>query len=154
MAADAQRDEVIFTLNDLSETCVDGQQGFEEAAAHAENPHLKRACDGYALERAAFAGEIQNEVLAMGVEPDRGGSIPGALHRRWIDVKAAIVGRDDLAILAECERGDEVALARYREALEKELPAPIREIVQAQYERIERARNYFREFRRTGLAPA
>jgi uncharacterized protein (TIGR02284 family) len=55
------------------------------------------------------------------------------LHRRWVDLKSAITGKDDEAILNECERGEDVAVKSYRNALEKDLPPDIRSVVERQY---------------------
>jgi uncharacterized protein (TIGR02284 family) len=62
----------------------------------------------------------------------------GTLHRRWIDIKSAITGKDDVSILNECERGEDVAVKSYRQALEKDLPASIRTIVQRQFDGVMR----------------
>lgn len=41
------------------------------------------------------------------------------LLRGWINLKAAVTGTDGAAIITECERGDEVAVKHYEDALEK-----------------------------------
>ena len=56
------------------------------------------------------------------------------LHRRWVDIKSAITGKDDQAVLNECERGEDVAKKSYKRALEKDLPPEIRQVVQRQYD--------------------
>jgi uncharacterized protein (TIGR02284 family) len=65
---------------------------------------------------------------------EKSGSVAAALHRGWISIREAITGRDDMAILEECERGEDYAKAQYRKALEQELPAAAREVVQRQYQ--------------------
>ena len=62
------------------------------------------------------------------------GSATGALHRGWVAVKAKLSTYDDLAVLEECERGEDATLVSYRDALEHDLPAPIRNLIQLQYE--------------------
>jgi uncharacterized protein (TIGR02284 family) len=71
----------------------------------------------------------------------------GALHRGWVDVKAALSSRDNHAILAECERGEDVAKKRYREALDKELPAEIRSLVELQFQGVLQNHDRIRELR-------
>ena len=60
------------------------------------------------------------------------------LHRRWVDLKSMVTGKDHEAILNECERGEDVALKSYRKALDKDLPADIRVVVQRQFQGVQR----------------
>jgi uncharacterized protein (TIGR02284 family) len=48
-----------------------------------------------------------------------------------VNLKATVSGRTDLGILEECERGEDVAKARYRKALEETLPEDIRVVIQS-----------------------
>jgi uncharacterized protein (TIGR02284 family) len=88
-------------------------------------------------------------VTRTGDEPERGGSVAGAVHRGWMNLKAAVAGRDDVAILEECERGEDVAKASYRKALEmKDLPADVRAAVQKQYDGVVRNHDQIRDLRK------
>jgi uncharacterized protein (TIGR02284 family) len=40
------------------------------------------------------------------------------VHRGWVNIKASCRSNDDLAILEEVERGEDVAKASYRKALD------------------------------------
>ena len=68
------------------------------------------------------------------------------MHRGWMNSKAAASGRTDLAILEECERGEDVAKARYRKALE-DVPEDIRMVVQRQYDGVVRNHDQIRDLR-------
>lgn len=140
-------EELLFILNGLIETCLDGRNGFLDAEHLAQNARLKRLCAELAHQRAEFAASLRDEARHLGGEPNEAGSVPGGLHRRWIAVKAAVAGQDDLAILSECLRGEDLALARYREALDKKLPAPIRELAFAQSQKVDQAKARLRELR-------
>src|ERR687886_1298407 len=83
------------------------------------------------IERAA--AELQAEVRRLGGDPEKRGSVAGSLHRGWMNLKSAVTGKDDEAIIAECERGEETAVQSYEDALEKDLPADVRAIVERQY---------------------
>ena len=128
----AANDDVVSLLNDLIETCRDGQQGFQEAADGVERSDLRTFFSSCSLERASFAGELQSLVRSLGAEPVEEGSTVGALHRGWIDLKAAITGKDDEAILNECERGEDSAKESYNDALQEQLPANVREVIERQ----------------------
>ncbi|WP_255408615.1 PA2169 family four-helix-bundle protein [Chitinimonas sp. BJB300] len=48
-------------------------------------------------------------------------------------MRGAILGNDDLTMLAECERGEDLAKAHYAKALEQNLPLNVHDIVKRQY---------------------
>lgn len=126
-------DEVISTLNDLIETCKDGEEGFRTCAEDIGDPQLKSFFSERAHGCDAAALELQKLVKGMGGDPETGPSLAGALHRRWIDIKSAITGRDDESILNECERGEDIAKRSYRHALDKDFPTDVRAVVERQY---------------------
>lgn len=129
-------DDVISTLNELIETCKDGQEGFRQAAEGVERSDLKSLFFEFSQQRAHFAGELQSVVQSLGGDPETSGSTAGALHRGWINLKSALTGKDEKAILNECERGEDSAKETYQDALEEQLPSNVLEIVQNQYESI------------------
>ena len=140
-------DDVISTLNGLIETCKDGQDGFKEAAEGVQNSELKSAFYEYSQQRSQFAGELQNAVREIGGDPENSGSVTAALHRGWINIKSAVTGQDDTAILNEAERGEDSAKAAYKSALEEELPANVRAIVERQSSAVEAAHDKVKSLR-------
>ena len=139
--------DIRATLNGLIETCKDGEEGFRTCAEHTKNSELRRMLDKYSLQRSRFAGDLQTEVLSLGTEPEKSGTASGAMHRGWIDLKAKIAGADDHAMLEECERGEDFAVKNYRDALSKDLPQNIREILEDQYREIQAAHIAIRAMR-------
>ena len=139
---------ITSTLNNLIETSKDGEQGFRTSAENAQNAELKQLFMRRAEDCARGAAELQAIVARLGEEPEDSGSVAGAIHRGWVNLKAAVANRDDLAILEECERGEDVAKAAYRSALEKtDLPAEIRTVVQKQYDGVLRNHDEVRNLR-------
>ena len=130
------RDDVIDTLEKLIETCRDGQNGFRDSAEHVKDPELKAFFNELSLERARFAGDLENEVVRLGkTDPDRNGSATAALHRTWIDLKANLGGGDG-SILSSAETGEDNAKKNYQEALEKPLPSDILGLIRQQAQSI------------------
>jgi len=142
-------EEVISILNNLIETCKDGQEGFKHAAEGILNNELKSLFYDYSQQRAQFAGELQDQVRLLGGNPENTGSIAGTLHRGWLDIKTAVLGKDQQVILNECERGEDSALNNYKNATSELLPRPISEIVNSQAIAIEQAHNHIRNLRDT-----
>src|SRR5436305_11855377 len=99
-------DNITSTLNDLIETSRDGEQGFRKAAEDAKDTQLKALFSQRAQDCARAVQDLQQIVVQVGGDPEQRSSIAGALHRGWVDAKAAISTRADLAILEEVERGE------------------------------------------------
>ena len=125
-------EDTISTLNNLIETCKDGQEGFKQAAEGIQRSDVKSVFYELGQQRAKFAGELQSLVREMGDDPETTSSTAGALHRGWINIKSVITGKDDAAILNEAERGEDVAVNAYKKALEENLPANVQTVVQQQ----------------------
>lgn len=136
--------DAISILNELIETCRDGQKGFHEAAEAVQSNHLRSMFMDFSAQRAQFVGQLQEAVRQLGGDPERSGSVAGALHRGWINLKAAITARDDGQIVAECERGEDVAKHTYEKAVSKSLPSEVRPLVETQYEQVKMAHDQVR----------
>lgn len=128
------KDDVVSALNDLIETSKDGEQGFQTCAEDISDPQVRQLFANRAQSCGTAAAELQELVRAFGGDPETRSSVSGTLHRRWVDIKAAVTGKDDEAILNECERGEDVAVTSYRKALEKDLPPNVRSVVERQYQ--------------------
>ncbi|MGE5384566.1 MAG: PA2169 family four-helix-bundle protein [Betaproteobacteria bacterium] len=143
-----KNEDIISTLNDLIETCKDGEYGFRACAEHVHSTDLATLMIRRADECQQAARDLQAVVAECGGKPDTGGSATGAVHRGWVAVRATLAGYDDLAMLQECERGEDAALERYRDALEKkELPGTIRSIVERQFQGVKRNHDQVRDLR-------
>jgi len=125
-------DEIISTLNDLLESCRDGEYGFSASVEHTQSADLKILLSRRAQECRTAGMELQALIRQLGGKADEGGSVTGALHRGWVSVRGTLSGHSDQAMLDECERGEDSAVASYRKALNKDLPANIRSVVDKQ----------------------
>jgi uncharacterized protein (TIGR02284 family) len=142
-------DDAISTLNNLIETCKDGQSGFQSAAEGVRNNDLKTLFHNYSQQRAQFAGELQAEVRRLGGDPEQTGSLAASLHRGWINIKSAVTGEDENAVISECERGEDSAVKNYEDALsDEQLPADLRSIIERQFMQIKEAHDRIRALER------
>lgn len=124
--------DLIVTLNDLIQTCKDSEAGFRACAEDRVEQQFKVPFMDRAIDCAAASRTLQALVIEHGGEPGAG----APPHRRWIDVREAILGKDDKTVLDEIERGEDLALLSYRNALGRGLPVGIRAVVESQYQRI------------------
>ena len=94
-------------------------------------------------------------VLQMGGElPPRGACTNAMFHRGWVAVRGTLSGLRDRSILAECERGESVALERYRAALAQGLPSDVRDLVQQQCNGVESSLGQLNRLRESEKATA
>ena len=139
------REELIECLNDLIETCRDGEDGFQTAANHVQDPDLKQLFTQRSQQRAQFASELQSEVRQLGGTPLQYGSVSGAFHRGWMNIKSIVTGGSDDAIVAECERGEDAAMENYQRVLKQNLPPNVLPVVKHQFTEIKRSHDCIRD---------
>ncbi|HEU4459132.1 MAG TPA: PA2169 family four-helix-bundle protein [Methylibium sp.] len=149
----SSNDDTIDTLNDLIETTKDGEYGFRACAEQAKSPELKQLLADRAAQCAEGAGELQSIVSSLGGKAEDSGTASGAMHRGWVSVRSTLSSFTDLAVLEECERGEDKALARYRSALEQPLPPEVRSIVERQSRGVQANHDLIRD-RRNSLRAA
>jgi len=125
--------EVISILNDLVQTCKDGQEGFHNAAEKIRNSEFRRLFNIFSQQRAQFVTELQAEVHRLGGDVTDSGSVSGALHRGLTNVRSFVTRNDEASIIAECQRGEETAVNAYQEALKADLPLDVQYVVKRQY---------------------
>jgi uncharacterized protein (TIGR02284 family) len=147
-------DRTIDVLNNLIETARDGQLGFQTAAEGATAPELKGFFSDSATERANFATELSRLVTTMGGEPHETGHVAGAMHRGWINIKTAVSGNDDKAILEEAERGEDYAKKAFADALAESLPAEARSVVERMAKQVLQTHDRVRDLRNEARAAA
>lgn len=138
---------VISTLNGLIETCKDGQNGFKTASEGVERSELKTVFYEFAQQRSEFSGVLQGLVRSLGGDPESGGSMSAAIHRGWMDIKSLVTGKDEEAILNECERGEDYAKEAYTDALKTNLPANIADVIGQQSQSVLAAHNRIKSLR-------
>lgn len=142
-----QNDQAVTMLNDLIQTCKDGELGFKAAADGVKNPQMKSTFLEYSRQRAEMARALQDEVRRLGGDPEKSGSMSGSMHRGWLDIKSVVTGKDDHAIAAEAERGEDAAKNAYEKALGSSLPASAQTLVQQQASKVREAHDRVRALR-------
>ncbi|MEO7365932.1 MAG: PA2169 family four-helix-bundle protein [Sphingomicrobium sp.] len=108
----------ITTLNTLTATLFDSVTGYEDAAANLDGGHrLQELFRDRASERRKVVENLRAEVRRLGGEPEDDGSFMGKTHQRFLDLKGAITGRDEAAIINEVERGEDYLKEKFETAL-------------------------------------
>jgi uncharacterized protein (TIGR02284 family) len=127
----------VETLNDLIKTTIDSVDGYRSAAEDAESGEYRSIFFDRANERSNVADQLQAYVRELGGEPDTDGSIAAGAHRAFMGLKAAITGKDDKAIIAEVERGEDVIKHKFEEAMsDSELSPEARNVIDRCYQSV------------------
>lgn len=129
-------EKLAAVLNDLVRINNDRIKGYETAAEDVEkyDVDLKAVFNNMADQSRSNVSALQNEITRLGQEAETGGSIPGAIHRAWIDTKAVFTGNDREAILNSCEFGEDAILKAYNDALatDADLDVETRQMITSQ----------------------
>ena len=132
-------EEVVEVLNDLLAMTRTGRNGF---VACAEAVQSTRSLREILLSRAQSFRQAEAQLVVMirayGVEPTKRGAGGAGLQRGWRPLDGDSGDRSDAAILRACELGEDTAIARYCHALGEQLPVKVRQLVQHQFEGIQR----------------
>jgi uncharacterized protein (TIGR02284 family) len=141
------KNNAISVLEDLIQTCKDGQKGFQEAASKVKRSDLKMFFNEQSLERSRFAGELEAELIRLG-KPDKkvSGSVVGSFHRAWIDTKVGL-GGDDKTVLDWLENGEDHAKNAYQKAVTGDLPEDVAQIVRRQAANVQAAHDKVKSLR-------
>jgi uncharacterized protein (TIGR02284 family) len=134
-------------LLDVIKSLQDGQKGFAEIGEHLKDEKLRTYFAAESLKRASFRGELESELHRQGIaDVTESGSTAGALHRAWGELKAKLGGGDH-TLLETAEQGEDEAKKAYKEALEHELPLPIRQLLTTQQAHVIRSHDFVRDSR-------
>lgn len=130
-------EHAVDVLNGLIKTTLDSVGGYREAAENADNSRFKGMFAERAMKREQLARELQEEVRALGGDPQDHQGLIGKAHNKFVDLKNALTGGSDKAVIDEVERGEDHIKDKFEDALEdEELPPSVRTKVARAYESI------------------
>ncbi len=129
----------VKVLNTLITTTIDSARGFAAAAEEDDNTQHSQFFSQMANERSQCAMQLQSQVAALGGRPEDSSSFAAAAHRGFMNLKQAVMGNSDEAIVEEVERGEDHIKAKYEAALQDdELSPDTREVIQQAYQSVRR----------------
>ncbi|MFV5695362.1 ferritin-like domain-containing protein [Flavobacterium sp. LB3P122] len=115
------KEKSIDVLNTLIEINNDRIEGYETASDETEEQDLKSLFSQLMKTSQKCKMELVSEVQEMGGTPVEGTRTTGKFFRVWMDVKAALTGKDRKAILNSCEFGEDVAVSTYAKVLKNDI---------------------------------
>jgi uncharacterized protein (TIGR02284 family) len=134
---DHTHSEEISTLNTLIATTIDSITGYENSAKDIDNQRFAEIFRERANERQQVVEQLRAEVRRLGGNPEDDGSFLGKTHQRFEDMKAAITGQDEKAIINEVERGEDYLKEKFETALNSDaLSGESRSVVERCYQSV------------------
>jgi uncharacterized protein (TIGR02284 family) len=139
--------EMQLALNSLISTLLDSQKGFADIGDHLKDETLKRHFLSESLKRASFRGDLEEILHQNGVHDIKeSGTTTGTLRRTWGDLKAKLGGGDH-TLLETAEQGEDEAKKAYADALNQDLPLPIRQLLAEQQAHILTSHDFVKSHR-------
>jgi uncharacterized protein (TIGR02284 family) len=127
----------VATLETLTTTLIDSINGYEESAKHTENGRLRQLFEEHAQDRRRVADDLRSEIRRLGGDPPDDGSFMGKTHQTWLDLKSAVTGRDDEAIVNSVEAGEDYLKEKFETALgSDELSGEARQTIERAYQSV------------------
>jgi uncharacterized protein (TIGR02284 family) len=139
--------EVEDTLRSVIETLIDGQEGFQTIAEDLQDETIKRYFLAESLKRAEFRGELETVLHQEGIrDVKESGTALGAMNRTWANLKSKLGGGDH-TLLVTAEESEDQAKSKYEDALKKDLPLPVRQLLTSHAVHIETSHDLVKAMR-------
>lgn len=139
--------ETVDKLQDLLRVNIDSENGFRDAAEQVDDVALRRIFRQFADERQGNAAELKQFVELNGEAAVEDGSVLAAIHRTWMNFKAALSSNDAKTVLNEAERGEDHIKHMYEEVLMETAGSAIHDVLQHQYAKVKAAHDVVRDLR-------
>ena len=138
----------VTVINSLIATTIDSVDGYRAATKDAANEQFRSIFAARADEREEVVRELQEHVRQLGGNPEDDGTALAGAHRFMMDIRDALTGRDDDAVIAEVERGEDHIKHKYEAALaDTELSPQCRDIVQRCFRSVKEGHDQMRDLK-------
>lgn len=149
------KDHDIDTVNGLIKTTIDSVDGYRAAAKDADSSRFQTMFFDRASEREMLATKLQQYVQQNGGSPTDIGSIAAGAHRAFMNLRDAVTGSDDKAVIEEVERGEDHIKAKFESAItDHEVSAEARELISQCFQSVLQGHDQMRNLKQAMQTPA
>lgn len=146
-----KQDELVSVLNDLIRINNDRVVGYERAVKETKDSDVDMIATftKMADQSRKYVNELVQEVGRLGGDAASDTTISGKVYRVWMDLKAAISGKDRESIIGSCEYGEDVAQRAYEAALESDayMSTEIRQLISSQKSELKTSHDMIKKYR-------
>jgi uncharacterized protein (TIGR02284 family) len=146
-----KQEELVSLLNDLIRINNDRVVGYERAVKESKDSDtdLIAIFEEMADQSRKYNAELIQEVGRLGGDAAADTTISGKVYRVFMDLKAAITGKDRESILGSCEYGEDVAQRAYEAALESDayMSTEIRQLISTQKSDLKNSHDLIKKYR-------
>jgi len=122
-------EEVIALLGDLLRNAREAEYGFRTAAVAVDTPRARELFAQRGADCRRAGDDLAQMITMYGGDAAEGSSAAGASPRGGVEADGAAGASSELSMFDRCERAEDAAVARYRQALERNLPRDVRALV-------------------------
>lgn len=119
-------------INNILEYLHDSYNGYHESSSDIENSELKAQFTSAANTRQQMIDELKQCVSANDETPSKHGTMAGAAHRLFVNLKSVVTGKNETAITNEVIRGESVLAEKYQDAISEVEESSARQVLTAQ----------------------
>jgi len=140
----------ISMLNSLIATTIDSVDGYTEASKESQSSQFTALFTSRATERRQVAARLQQEVTSLGGNPEDDGTVLAGVHRMFINLKTAVTGHDDKAIINEVEAGEDHIKDKFEDALrDLDLSPRVRSVIEGCYTSVKQGHDEMRDLKQS-----
>lgn len=138
----------IDTVNDLIKTTIDSVDGYRSAGEDANSGQFQSIFFERANERKNIADRLSQHVRQLGGDPQDSGSIVAGAHRAFMNLRDAVTGTDDKAIVAEVERGEDHIKEQFEMAMiDNDLSTETKTLISQCYDSVKQGHDQMRDLK-------
>ena len=124
-------------LHALLQLCRESLKGYVLAEREVPDAALWREFEPYRHARERTVHHLEQRLRELRGDPEATPSAAAALHRAWLQLRAAADPQPDRAILAEVLRGERIAVEAFAQArAEADLDPVTRHLLEREYEQV------------------
>jgi uncharacterized protein (TIGR02284 family) len=135
---------------DLIQTLEDGKDGFAKGADKLQGDDAAQIAATFrrlGARRAEMSEELQELAKDYGDHIEESGTVAAALHRGWMSLKDVVAGSDPTGVLDVAEQGEDHAVKVFEKALDEDISAGLRTVVERQLVEVRSAHDQVRALR-------
>ena len=140
-----KNEDIVDDLNDLVKINNDRIQGYLKAVEDTEDSQLDHLFNEMIVQSQNFRSQLADHIVRIdgtAVTEFTSTDVSSKIHRAWIDIKAAVTGKDRDTVLSSVTFGENAAVEAYESAIENDkLPAYIKEDLIAQLLQLKSSRD-------------